>query len=54
MIRGRLAAAAGSGAACTRAVARSAAEELAALSGLSPDQLRKARADRFYAIGRAG
>ena len=29
------------------------AEELAALSGLSPDQLRKARADRFYAIGRA-
>jgi len=30
------------------------AEELAALSGLSPEQLRKARADRFYAIGRAG
>lgn len=30
------------------------AEELAALSGLSPDQLRRARADRFYAIGRAG
>ncbi|MDQ3125519.1 MAG: acetyl-CoA carboxylase carboxyltransferase subunit alpha [Pseudomonadota bacterium] len=30
------------------------AEELAALSGLTPDQLRKARADRFYAIGRAG
>lgn len=29
------------------------AEELAALSGLTPDQLRKARADRFYAIGRA-
>lgn len=28
------------------------AEELAALSGLTPDQLRKARADRFYAIGR--
>ena len=28
-------------------------EELAALSGLTPDQLRKARADRFYAIGRA-
>ena len=28
------------------------AEELKALSGLSPDQLRKARADRFYAIGR--
>jgi len=30
------------------------AEELAALSGLTPDQLRKARADRFYAIGRVG
>jgi acetyl-CoA carboxylase carboxyl transferase subunit alpha len=30
------------------------AEELAALSGLGPEQLRKARADRFYAIGRAG
>ena len=30
------------------------AEELSALSSLSPDQLRKARADRFYAIGRAG
>ncbi|MDP1528514.1 MAG: acetyl-CoA carboxylase carboxyltransferase subunit alpha [Rhodoferax sp.] len=29
------------------------AEELAALSSLTPDQLRKARADRFYAIGRA-
>lgn len=29
------------------------AEELAALSGLTPDQLRQARADRFYAIGRA-
>jgi len=28
------------------------AEELAALSGLTPDQLRKARAKRFYAIGR--
>ena len=28
------------------------AEELDALSGMSPDQLRKARADRFYAIGR--
>ena len=28
------------------------AEELAALSTLSPDQIRKARADRFYAIGR--
>ena len=29
-------------------------EELTALDGLSPDQLRKQRADRFYAIGRAG
>ena len=28
------------------------AEELAALSALSPDQIRQARADRFYAIGR--
>ena len=28
------------------------AEELDALSALGPDQLRKARADRFYAIGR--
>ena len=30
------------------------AEELAALSGLSPAELRQARADRFYAIGRIG
>jgi acetyl-CoA carboxylase carboxyl transferase subunit alpha len=29
------------------------ADELRALSALSPEQLRKARADRFYAIGRA-
>jgi len=29
-------------------------EELDAMAGLSPDQLRKARADRFYAIGRLG
>jgi acetyl-CoA carboxylase carboxyl transferase subunit alpha len=36
------------------AVGNVLAEELAALSGLTPDQLRKARADRFYAIGRAG
>ncbi|RZJ41703.1 MAG: acetyl-CoA carboxylase carboxyl transferase subunit alpha, partial [Brevundimonas sp.] len=27
-------------------------EELDAMAGLSPEQLRKARADRFYAIGR--
>ena len=30
------------------------AEELDALSGLTPDQQRQARADRFYAIGRLG
>jgi acetyl-CoA carboxylase carboxyl transferase subunit alpha len=29
-------------------------EELTALDGLSPDELRKQRADRFYAIGRSG
>jgi acetyl-CoA carboxylase carboxyl transferase subunit alpha len=29
-------------------------EELDAMAGLSPDQVRKARADRFYAIGRLG
>ena len=29
-------------------------EELKAMSGLTPDQLRKQRADRFYAIGRLG
>jgi acetyl-CoA carboxylase carboxyl transferase subunit alpha len=29
-------------------------DELKALEGLSPDQLRKQRSDRFYAIGRAG
>ena len=29
------------------------AEELEAMSRLSPDEIRKARADRFYAIGRA-
>ena len=30
------------------------AEELEALSGLTPDQQRQVRADRFYAIGRMG
>ena len=30
------------------------AEELEALSGLTPDQQRRVRADRFYAIGRLG
>ena len=29
-------------------------EELRALDGLDPDELRKRRAERFYAIGRAG
>ncbi|MFC7379859.1 acetyl-CoA carboxylase carboxyltransferase subunit alpha [Brevundimonas sp. GCM10030266] len=29
-------------------------EELDSMAGLSPEQLRKARADRFYAIGRLG
>jgi acetyl-CoA carboxylase carboxyl transferase subunit alpha len=29
-------------------------EELKALEGLSPDEIRKARAERFYAIGRVG
>jgi acetyl-CoA carboxylase carboxyl transferase subunit alpha len=29
-------------------------EELKALDGLTPAELRKQRADRFYAIGRAG
>jgi len=29
-------------------------EELQALQPLSPDELRKQRADRFYAIGRLG
>jgi acetyl-CoA carboxylase alpha subunit len=28
-------------------------EELRALTPLTPDQLRKQRSDRFYAIGRA-
>jgi acetyl-CoA carboxylase carboxyl transferase subunit alpha len=40
--------------AAIRAVGDAVEEELAALEGLSPDELRKQRADRFYAIGRAG
>ena len=40
--------------AAIKAVGDAVAEELQALSGLSPDALRKQRADRFYAIGRAG
>jgi acetyl-CoA carboxylase carboxyl transferase subunit alpha len=38
--------------AAVKAVGDAVEEELKALSGLSPDQLRKQRADRFYAIGR--
>ncbi|MBU2419387.1 MAG: acetyl-CoA carboxylase carboxyl transferase subunit alpha, partial [Alphaproteobacteria bacterium] len=41
-------------AAAITAVGDALAEELAALSTLSPEQIRKARADRFYAIGRHG
>ena len=41
-------------AAAIAAVGDVLAGELAALSDLTPDQLRKARADRFYAIGRTG
>jgi acetyl-CoA carboxylase carboxyl transferase subunit alpha len=36
------------------AVGEAVEQELAALEDLSPDQLRAQRADRFYAIGRAG
>lgn len=39
--------------AAIKTVGDAVAEELQALSGLSPDALRKQRADRFYAIGRA-
>jgi acetyl-CoA carboxylase carboxyl transferase subunit alpha len=38
--------------AAVKAVGDAVEEELKALSNLSPDQLRKQRADRFYAIGR--
>ena len=37
-----------------KAVGDALEEELKALEGLSPDELRKQRAERFYAIGRAG
>jgi acetyl-CoA carboxylase carboxyl transferase subunit alpha len=37
-----------------KAVGDAVEEELKALAKLSPDQLKKQRADRFYAIGRAG
>ena len=41
-------------AAAIQAVGDALAEELDALSALSPKQIRQARADRFYAIGRIG
>ncbi|WP_269716041.1 acetyl-CoA carboxylase carboxyltransferase subunit alpha [Caulobacter sp. NIBR2454] len=41
-------------AAAIKAVGDAVEEELNALSALSPDELRKQRADRFYAIGRKG
>lgn len=37
-----------------KAVGDAIEDELKALEGLSPDELRKQRAERFYAIGRAG
>jgi acetyl-CoA carboxylase carboxyl transferase subunit alpha len=36
------------------AVGDAVEDELRKLSNLSPDELRRQRADRFYAIGRAG
>jgi acetyl-CoA carboxylase carboxyl transferase subunit alpha len=39
--------------AAIKAVGDAVEEELRALSGLSPEQLRKQRAERFYAIGRS-
>ncbi|NBW06983.1 MAG: acetyl-CoA carboxylase carboxyltransferase subunit alpha [Caulobacteraceae bacterium] len=40
--------------AAVKAVGEVLADELKGLENLTPDQLRKQRADRFYAIGRAG
>ena len=40
--------------AALKAVGDAVEEELKALEGFTPDELRKARAERFYAIGRAG
>jgi len=40
--------------AAIQAVGDAVEQELKSLSNLSPDELRKQRADRFYAIGRAG
>lgn len=40
--------------AAMQAVGEALDEELKAMDGLSPDELRKRRAERFYAIGRSG
>jgi acetyl-CoA carboxylase carboxyl transferase subunit alpha len=40
--------------AALKAVGDAIEEELKALEGLTPDEIRKARAERFYAIGRSG
>ncbi|MEO8114116.1 MAG: carboxyl transferase domain-containing protein, partial [Phenylobacterium sp.] len=40
--------------AALKAVGDAVEEELQALEGFSPDELRKRRAERFYAIGRVG
>ena len=40
--------------AAIRAVGDAVEEELKKLSNLTPDELRRQRAERFYAIGRAG
>lgn len=40
--------------AAIQAVGKALEEELKAMEGLSPDELRKRRAERFYAIGRSG
>jgi acetyl-CoA carboxylase carboxyl transferase subunit alpha len=40
--------------AALKSVGDAVEEELKALEGLSPDEIRKQRAERFYAIGRAG
>jgi acetyl-CoA carboxylase carboxyl transferase subunit alpha len=40
--------------AAIKAVGDAVEEELKKLSSLSPDDLKKQRAERFYAIGRAG
>ena len=40
--------------AAMKAVGDAVEEELKALEGFTPEELRKARSERFYAIGRAG